>query len=103
MRPRIQFATTADGVRIAFYSLGSGIPLVFDTLYTDVAAEWDTPDLRSMLEGAARAAQVVRFNHRGLGMSDHGVPLTVDGWLSDISAVADKLGLRTFVLIARSG
>ncbi len=39
MKPRIQFATTPDGVRIAYYTLGSGTPIVFDDLFSHVGAE----------------------------------------------------------------
>ena len=102
MKPPIQFATAPDGVRLAFYTLGSGIPLVFEALFTHVGAEWET-STREIVEGAATGSQVIRFNHRGTGLSDHGVALTVDGWLSDISAVADKLGLKTFVLLSLAG
>lgn len=29
MEPRIRYATTADGVSIAFWTLGEGVPLVY--------------------------------------------------------------------------
>jgi hypothetical protein len=29
MEPRIQYAQSADGVSIAFYTLGEGMPLVY--------------------------------------------------------------------------
>ena len=32
MEPRIQYAQTADGVSIAFWTLGEGMPLVHMTL-----------------------------------------------------------------------
>ena len=103
MKPRIQFATAPDGVRVAFYTLGSGTPIIFDDLYSHIGVEWETPTVREMVERTAAVAQVVRFDHRGTGLSDHGVPYTLEGWLTDIETVADKLGLGKFVLISLRG
>ncbi len=59
--------------------------------------------MRVLVERTARQAQAIRFDHRGTGLSDHGVPVTLDGWLSDITAVADRIGLKRFVLVSLRG
>ena len=47
MEPRIQYAQTADGVSIAFYTLGAGTPLAPMPTPPDspIQFEWQWPEL----------------------------------------------------------
>jgi len=67
----IQFCTTADGVRVAYSVIGSG-PLLVRVLghFTHLEMEWEWPDLRHFWERLAETFTVVRYDGRGIGLSD---------------------------------
>jgi hypothetical protein len=48
MEPRIQYAQTADGVSIAFWALGEGVPLVVmpELPWSHIQLEWENPNAR---------------------------------------------------------
>ena len=103
MEPRIQYAKTQDGVRIAFATYGEGKPLVWaqQPLASHVQREWQQPMLRATYSRlVAQGRMLVRFDARGVGLSDREVDdLSLDAWLLDMEAVVDHLGLNRFVLI----
>lgn len=68
----IRFCTTADGVGIAYSVVGSG-PLLVRVLghFTHLEMEWEWPALRLFWERLARTHTVVRYDGRGIGLSDH--------------------------------
>ena len=48
MEPRIQYARTADGVSIAFWTLGEGMPVVHMASIggSHIQLEWQYPEYR---------------------------------------------------------
>jgi pimeloyl-ACP methyl ester carboxylesterase len=70
-RPEIRFCTAEDGARIAYAALGTG-PLLIRVLghFTHLEMEWDWPALRLLWEGLAETHTVVRYDGRGIGLSD---------------------------------
>ena len=71
-RPQeIQFCEAADGVRIAYSAIGGG-PLLVRVLghFTHLEMEWEWPDLRHFWERLAKRFTVVRYDGRGMGLSD---------------------------------
>ena len=62
MEPRIQYATTADGVSIAFWALGEGVPFVeMPTIpVSHIQMEWQFPQWRRWYESLAQRRKVVR-------------------------------------------
>jgi len=68
----IRFCTTADGVNIAYAVTGAG-PLLVRVLghFTHLEMEWEWPDLRYLWERLANSYTVVRYDGRGIGLSDH--------------------------------
>ena len=106
MEPRIQYAQTADGVSIAYYTLGDGMPLVQmpQMALGHLQMEWQIPEARRHLERMAEKRTLVRYDSRGFGLSDRDVTeFTVDALVRDLEAVADRLGLDRFALIASGG
>jgi class 3 adenylate cyclase/pimeloyl-ACP methyl ester carboxylesterase len=102
MEPRIQYARTSDGVSIAYFVIGSGLPFVHmpDLIGSHVALEARIPVARSWLEALAQNHQVVRYDIRGMGLSDRVAPdYSPRGRLLDLEAVSDHLQLETFVLM----
>jgi class 3 adenylate cyclase len=107
--PNIQYVRTADGVSIAYFRLGEGDvlpPVVFmDAVYSHLQVEWDDAEQRQQYEAIARITTLVRYDHRGFGLSDRdGVDLSLDGLVLDLEAVvARAVPDRPFVLIAERG
>lgn len=105
MPPKVQFATTSDGVRIAYALSGSG-PYLFWLPYflaSHVQLEWDFPQ-RFVYEYLAKHFTVVRFDCRGLGLSDRDVDdISLESRTRDLEAVAARIGAERFVLAGIEG
>ena len=67
MEQQIRFCATADGVRIAYATVGSGQPLVLATGWpVHLELEWQKPFARSFLEKLAEGFTLVRYDMRAL-------------------------------------
>ena len=105
MEPRIQYAKTTDGVSIAFFTLGEGMPLVSapHVGVNHIQLEWQWPEYRAFLERLAQKARLVGYDLRGFGLSDRGVTdFSLDARVADLEAVADRLQLDRFVLFGNN-
>ena len=103
MEPRIQYAKTADGVSIALWVMGEGRPLVWmmSLPFTHVQLEWQFPEMRRWYERLAQTRKLVRYDGRGSGLSDReATNYSLDAHVLDLEAVADRLGLEQFDLLA---
>jgi class 3 adenylate cyclase/pimeloyl-ACP methyl ester carboxylesterase len=101
MEPRIQYTKTNDGVRIALWTLGRGTPFVQMPAipFSHMQREWQWPEWRRWYEGLAKDRQLVRYDCRGAGLSERAVSgVSLDGFLSDLDAVADHLHIEQFDL-----
>ncbi len=100
----IRFCTTADGVCIAYATVGEGYPLVRALGWvTHLEYEWQSPLWRHVIEGLAENHQLVRYDGRGTGLSDRNVEEhSVEPWVLDLEAVVDALGLERFTLLGIS-
>lgn len=103
-RQEVQFALSANGIRIAYATSGNGPPVVR-------APHWMTHldwDLRSAVSGpfirrASLRNRLVRYDGRGCGLSDRSVlPGSLDDEVRDLEAVVDAAGLQQFSLFGRS-
>jgi pimeloyl-ACP methyl ester carboxylesterase/DNA-binding CsgD family transcriptional regulator len=100
--PQIQYATTPDGVRIAFFLIGKGPPIVHMPPFPlgHLLAEWQNPANRAYFQQLAKTHTLVRYDGRGAGLSSREVTdYSLDAKLSDIEAVAGELGLAQFALL----
>ncbi|MEE8347575.1 MAG: adenylate/guanylate cyclase domain-containing protein [Dehalococcoidia bacterium] len=104
MEPRIQYATTKDGVSIAFWTLGEGMPLVHTPPpFGHVQLEWQNPENRQFFERLAQSRMLVRYDGRGMGLSERDVTdFSVDTFVLDLEAVVGHLGLQSISLFAPS-
>jgi class 3 adenylate cyclase len=103
MEPRIQYATTADGVGIAFWALGEGTAFVeMPTIpVSHIQMEWQFPEWRRWYESLAQRRMMVRYDCRGAGLSDRDVSdFSLDAYALDLEAVVDRLGLESFALLS---
>ena len=103
MEPRIQYAQTEDGVSIAFYTLGAGMPYVeMAPSFSHLQLDWGIPEFRNWYERIAQKRKLVRYDGRGTGMSDRDVTdVGLDAGVRDLEAVVDRLGLERFAIFAR--
>jgi class 3 adenylate cyclase len=105
MEPRIQYTQTADGVSIAFYSLGDGNPLVYMTAwpYQHLQLEWHYPAFPRLYEPILEKRRLIRFDGRGSGLSERSVSdYSLEARLLDLESVVERLGLETFDLLGHS-
>jgi pimeloyl-ACP methyl ester carboxylesterase len=102
MEPRIQYAKTADGVSIAFWTLGEGMPYVQmpNSPFSHIQLEWQDPDQRRLYERTAEKRKLIRYDGRGSGLSDRDVAdYSLEAQMLDLEAVVECLGLQTFALV----
>jgi pimeloyl-ACP methyl ester carboxylesterase/tetratricopeptide (TPR) repeat protein len=104
LAPRIRFATSSDGVRIAHTAAGQGPPLV-------KAANWlshlefdnQSPVWRHWIRDLSRHHTFIRYDARGCGLSDRAVDdFSLEAWVRDLEAVVDALELERFPLLGIS-
>ena len=83
----VRYARTKDGAHLAYQVLGSGSLDVLSVGYGTVIsidARDDEPHVRGFEHRLASFCRFIRFDPRGLGLSDPtdaDRPLTVDGWI----------------------
>ena len=103
-RQEIRYCTTADGIRLAYASSGSGPPLVKASNWlTHLDFEWASPIWRHWWEALSRHHRVVRYDERGNGMSQRDVPdVNFDTWVQDLETVVDAAQLERFAVLGIS-
>jgi pimeloyl-ACP methyl ester carboxylesterase/DNA-binding SARP family transcriptional activator len=104
LHQNIRFATAADGVRIAYATVGSGPPLVKTANWMNhLEFDWESPIWRHMFRALSRDHTFIRYDSRGNGLSDWNVDdLTLDALVEDLRAVVDAAGVERFPLLAIS-
>lgn len=100
----IRFCTSADGVKIATTSTGSGFPLVRAGTWLshmDCDARHEEP--QAYIRALSKGYNYVRYDSRGSGLSDRRVPsLTFEDGVKDLEAVVAAHGLKKFALFGMS-
>lgn len=104
MEQHIRFCTTADGVRIAYATVGQGPPVVkAASWYSHLEFDLQSPVYRGLYEGIAARHQLIRYDARGTGLSDRNVEaISFDTMVTDFMAVADAAGVDRFPLLGIS-
>ncbi len=107
MEPRIQYLKSTDGVSIAYWKLGQGgTPLLMTPPLgtSNLSLEWQFPELRAWYERLAAQRVLVRYDPRGMGMSERGVAdRSFEAEVNDLACVADQIGQHPFDLLASGG
>jgi eukaryotic-like serine/threonine-protein kinase len=104
MEQQIHFCTTADGVRIAYATVGEGPPLVKAANWlSHLEFDWRSPVWRHLLREFARDHTFIRYDERGNGLSDWNVTdLSFDAWVEDLESVIEAAGVERFPLLGIS-
>ena len=100
----IRFTTTADGVSLAYAVSGNGPPIIRVLgHFTHLEVEWEWPELRRFWEQLAEQHTVVRYDGRGMGLSDrYPGEFTEDTRQLDLEAVVDAIGADRAILLGIS-
>jgi DNA-binding SARP family transcriptional activator/alpha-beta hydrolase superfamily lysophospholipase len=100
----IRFCMTADGLRIAFASAGSGPPLVKCANWLNhLEFDWQSPVWRHLLRELSAEFRLIRYDARGNGLSDWKVDdFSYEALVRDLESVVDAAGLDRFPLLGIS-
>lgn len=100
----IRFATSRDGVRIAYAATGAGPPLVKAANWlSHIELDAGSPVWRHWLNDLSAQHRFVRYDERGCGLSDRAPrDLSFDSWLMDLETIVDALDLPRFALMGVS-
>jgi len=99
----IRYATTADGVRIAYAVTGAGSPIVRSLgWFTHLELEWSSPLGRSFWQRLSRNHRLIRYDGRGMGLSQSVSEFSAEKRLYDLEAVVDAAGVERFALVGTS-
>jgi len=103
-RQAIQFCTTADGVNLAYAITGQGRALVKTAHWlSHVEHDWESPVYHHLLKDLSRNHRLIRYDHRGNGLSDRDVQdISLEAFVTDLETVADAAGLERFALMGQS-
>lgn len=100
----IRFCTSADGVKIATTSTGSGMPIVrAGTWLSHLECDARHEEPQAYIRALSRGSSYLRYDSRGCGLSDRKVPsLTFEDGVNDLEAVVASRGLKKFALLGIS-
>lgn len=103
-RQKIQFCSAADGVRIAYASVGSGPPIVKAANWlSHLEYDWDAPIWSPLFRDLATDHRFIRYDERGNGLSDWLVgELSFDAFVTDLETVVAASGADRFALMGIS-
>ena len=97
---QIGFCSTADKVRIAYATVGTG-PVVVVAWYapSHLGLEWEEPRVRDFWEKIGLHHLIVRYDKHGCGLSDRNrTDFSLDFEVQTIEAIVKQLRLESFVL-----
>ena len=88
-RQQLRFCTSFDGVRLAYATVGSGLPIVKASNWlTHVEADWQSAIWRHWVDGLSSRNTYVRYDARGCGLSDRDPgAISFEAWVRDLEAV----------------
>lgn len=91
MQQSIRYLKTADGVQLAWATMGSGPPLVKAASWlTHLQYDLESPVWRHWLRFCASHFRFTRYDERGCGMTQWEVPdVSMPRWVDDFEAVAN--------------
>ena len=100
MEREVHYCTSADGTRIAYWVEGDGPPFVWAPTWVEsYSLVHLAPSIERIWQGFRSGRRVVRFDHRGTGLSQRDVnDLSYDALFTDLESVIEAAGLSKFSL-----
>ena len=101
---QVRYCTAADGTRLAWSAVGTGVPLVKTANWLNhIEFDWHSPVWRHWLKELVRENQLIRYDERGNGLSDWDTPdLSFEAFVDDLETVIDASGVDQFDLLGIS-
>lgn len=101
---QISFCRAADGVRLAYATVGTGPPLVRAANWmTHLGYDIESPVWRHWVKDLATEHTLIRYDERGCGLSDWDAgEFSFADWVTDLESVVDALNLDQFPLLGVS-
>ena len=101
----VRYATSLDSTSIAYWSIGSGPPLLYAIGGPWNQLElWTAPECQHWYERLTENRRVIRYDMRGTGLSQRDVSnFSLDAEIEDLEAVSDSLGFEGFDLFGGVG
>jgi class 3 adenylate cyclase len=95
LKQEVSYCAAPDGVRLAFATVGNGMPLLKSAHYlSHLEYDWELPIRREFLLALAKDYSLTHYDARGNGLSDWDVgEISLDAWVSDMEAVVNAAGL----------
>ena len=101
--PRIQYAKTEDGVRIAYSTEGEGPPLVWMPIHPVSHVQRASGMFPNLFPPLTRTFRLIRYDPRGTGLSDRdAIDSSMEAMMRDLDAVIERTGLQSFAVEALS-
>ncbi len=99
----IRYCRTSDAKRIAYAAAGEGTPVVrVMGWFSHLEAEWSSPLGRSFWQQLAGEHKLVRYDGRGIGLSETTTDFSAENRLKDLEAVIDAAEIDQFALMGLS-
>jgi pimeloyl-ACP methyl ester carboxylesterase len=94
MEQQIRFCTTADGVHLAFATLGEGPAMVWPAFWVShLEVEWENPLVRECFQRLGARYTVIRHDKHGCGLSDRDrTDFSLEKEVRDLEAIINHLG-----------
>jgi DNA-binding winged helix-turn-helix (wHTH) protein/pimeloyl-ACP methyl ester carboxylesterase len=104
LQQEVHFCTAADGVRIAYATVGQGLPLIKTANWLNhLEYDWESPVWSGFLHALASDYRLIRYDARGNGLSDWEVAdLSFEAFVRDLEIVTEVSGLDRFPLLGVS-
>jgi pimeloyl-ACP methyl ester carboxylesterase/DNA-binding CsgD family transcriptional regulator len=100
--PNFAKTKTADGVSIAWSSVGGGPTLIHlpGVPFSNIAGEWQIPVLHRAFTGLGERLRLIQYDGRGTGGSQRDVTdLSLEAYLLDLDAVVAAARVERLVLL----
>lgn len=104
MDQQIQFCTTSEGVHLALYTIGNGLPMLWPAYWvTHMEEEWKNLRVRDFIRRLANSYTIVRYDRHGCGLSDRDrTDFSLEKEVGDLESIIDHLKLSRFSLFGMS-
>ena len=101
--PKIRFCTSADGTGLAYTLAGEGPPIVkIANWMTHLELDAQGPIWRHWIAEFTKRRRLLRYDHRGNGLSDGRTSFGFEADVADLEAVVDAAGVDRFDLLGIS-
>jgi DNA-binding winged helix-turn-helix (wHTH) protein/pimeloyl-ACP methyl ester carboxylesterase len=104
LQQSVRFCQASDGVHLAVATAGSGPPLVKTANWLNhLEFDWQSPVWSPLFSRLAGQCTLVRYDERGIGLSDRDVPeFAFEAFVHDLETVVDECRLGRFALLGIS-